>query len=87
MEAGTEPGNLAAGVPNILGYVPRVYMDSGTVGTGALSTILKSYYNILSGSNSAFYDLNLDASKVNTVYGSSDAVQPVAVKLVPQLRY
>lgn len=86
-EAGTESGNLAAGIPNILGYAPRVYMDNNTVATGALSTTLKIWSSITAGSNSAFYDLTFDASKVNTVYGSSDAVQPAAIKLIPQLRY
>ena len=77
----------AAGLPNIIGYVPTVYMDSNTVGTGAISVAPKAYYSVIAGDNSAFYSFSLDASKSSALYGNSDGVQPLAIRLIPQLRY
>ena len=33
------------------------------------------------------YDLNLDASLSNTIYGKSETVQPPAIQLLPQIKY
>ena len=76
-----------AGVPNIVGRISMVYLDGGTIATGAMSVTPKSGYSVVNGDNSAFNELNFDASKSSTIYGNSNIVQPPAITLVPQLRY
>ena len=69
-----------AGLPNIEGQVNAVlYLCTGTsVSTGALSDTAVSDHTNLSGQFAANHDgnLKLDASKSNSIYGSSTTVQP-----------
>lgn len=69
-----------AGLPNIEGQVNAVlYLCTGTaVSTGALSDTAVSDHTNLSGQFAANHDGNLkfDASKSNSIYGSSTTVQP-----------
>lgn len=69
-----------AGLPNIEGQVNAVlYLCTGTaVSTGALSDTAVGDHTNLSGAFAANHDGNLkfDASKSNSIYGSSTTVQP-----------
>lgn len=69
-----------AGLPNIEGQVNAVlYLCTGTaVSTGALSDTAVADHTNLSGAFAANHDGNLkfDASKSNSIYGSSTTVQP-----------
>lgn len=72
-----------AGLPNIEGQVNAVlYLGTGTaVSTGALSDTAVADHTNLSGQFAANHDGNLkfDASKSNSIYGSSTTVQPYAM--------
>lgn len=92
MQGGDTSSAKAAGLPNIIG--------SARLGVGNRIGIL-DYSNALQGEGSATVvngisgnsaggrndRLILDASKSNTIYGSSNTVQPPSISLLPQIRY
>ena len=82
--AGTQ---YAAGLPNITGSMTRNLSENGEVSTGALSQEgTKAGYLIL-GSNCWLATLQFDASKSNSIYGSSTTVQPPALTMLPIIKY
>lgn len=88
IEGGDTPSKVAAGVPNITGdFYTLKYNDSSSA-TGAFK-LSESSYNLASSSGSASGTVkySMDASKSSSIYGSSETVQPPAVKLISQIKY
>lgn len=78
-EAGTQ---RSAGLPNITGTFGRIYTfkDQYYAGTGCISNPT-SYETKHSHYETTFghaYDVKIDASKSNPIYGASNTVQPPA---------
>ena len=78
---------IAAGLPNISGYIKVVAKGNAT--DGAFTT-MHNWNTILKGGDysddwGAYY--KFDASKSNAIYGNSTTVQQNAIKLLPVLRY
>lgn len=93
--ASTAGEYLEAGLPNITGsFVVKdangnpaaIKNATGATSTNeAASRTMGLYYN--SGSYIASDTVMFDASKSNTIYGSSETVQPPAAKLMPIIKY
>ena len=79
---------MVAGVPNIMGSfsfltpIKPSTMEAFFVANEYEGTSV--FGNSYRGNS---YDLGLQASKDNSIYGASDTVQPPAIQLIPQLRY
>lgn len=77
---------LAAGLPNIEGYISSR--------NGAFST-QNGLFTSVSSSSAASTDsgytgvdkARFDASSTNAIYGASTTVQPPALQLIPQIKY
>lgn len=94
--AATAGGTVAAGLPNVLGYITanRLGISNyyGAEGNGAL-------YPQASSAHSGWYGAGIDtgitnpltividASRSNTIYGASTTVQPPAINVIPIIRY
>lgn len=79
--------NLAvinAGVPNITGVTGAAFEDH-TTPSGAFY-LSGNAYEAENGGYGKFL-LNFDASRSNSIYGTSDTVQPPALTLIPQIKY
>ena len=82
-EAGTQSGNLSAGIPNITGSLSGdIYRPLGALYQSGSTT--RSGYNQQVESACT---LTIDASRSSGLYGNAGTVQAAAIKLVPQLRY
>lgn len=86
--------SVTAGLPNIEGSLKNIpqghsVFDAILVQSGALSTTTAKKYGVTgSGSYSSWSDsIDFDASKSNPIYGTSNTVQPAAIKLIPIIRY
>lgn len=97
LQGGSAICSIGAGLPNITGSLTDAMTGSNislfidTAATGAFtgrSGTYRQYPNISAAGSSLFYDtINFNASKSNSIYGSSTTVQPPAVKLIPQIKY
>lgn len=89
-------GYIDAGLPNITGTLSvgndvRGYNDFSNL-SGAFSVIQNTLpiptNTTGAGANTQIsYELKLDASKSNAIYGKSSTVQPPAAKLIPIIKY
>lgn len=87
--AATSGGTVAAGLPNITGYLGRTYTDVNTSNaafTFANPVSNQGFYGT-SSSNNRTSDINLDASGANAIYGASTTVQPPAINVIPCMKY
>ena len=86
--AGDSAGaTVAAGLPNITGYIRVVAKGNAT--DGVFSTMSNWDTRLKNGDyedNWGTY-YKLDASKSTPIYGASNTVQPAAIKLIPIIRY
>ena len=86
--AGDSAGaTVAAGLPNITGYIRVVAKGNAT--DGVFSTMSNWDTHLKNGDyedNWGTY-YKLDASKSTPIYGASNTVQPAAIKLIPIIRY
>ena len=80
---------LAAGIPNITGKMPWAGVSTNPDNAeGALfASNLRRGYTYNTSTPYYAYDLNLDASLSNTIYGKSEIVQPPAIQLLPQIKF
>ena len=92
IQGGDNATVLAAGLPNITGYVAQIRMGAATLESSEcfrssfkIDVDIQNYYEHTK--NSAFARLNFNASQSNPIYGSSNTVQPPSITLIPQLRY
>ena len=85
LKGGDSTGRLNAGLPNIVGLVNNGVFDNAR-GSGA--------FYITEGGESGMgtigqnkQNLNFAASRSNSIYGSSQTVQPPAILLIPQIKF
>ena len=82
--AGTQ---YAAGLPNITGSMTRNLSENEEVSTGALSQEGTKAGYLAFGDSCWLATLQFDASKSNSIYGSSTTVQPPALTMLPIIKY
>lgn len=102
LQGGNELITKSAGLPNITGTItfrtinksdPSLILDSVINPTGPFYKTTKNWsgtHDALSVSACDTYEmeqLNMDASRSNSVYGNSDTVQPPACCLIAQIKY
>lgn len=82
-------GYHEAGLPNITGNILDNCFGHLPGGTGAIIANGQASYNYTaSGTVVNFYGgVSFDASRSNSIYGSSATVQPPALQLVAQIKY
>ena len=94
--ASTAGTYIEAGLPNITGTLSVGNDVNGYTGFSTLSGAFSVIQNMLpiptnttgAGANTQMsYELKLDASKSNAIYGKSSTVQPPAAKLIPIIKY
>ena len=90
MQGGDSAQRINAALPEIQGTF-RLNNSYGVVAddddvTGAFSCGVK-HSSGWEGSVGTFHDVNFNASKSNSIYGSGDTVQPPAIVLIPQIKF
>lgn len=77
---------LEAGLPNITGNVNGL---KGVVGSssGALKATRTSAEGVYGSGGGGYYNTTIDASRSNSIYGSSDTVQPPALQTIICIKY
>lgn len=86
IEGGENPEVKEAGLPNITGNF-RVWKFDPSVGGAFGVTYLGGWANSSNGGSDSMWQVNMDASKSNRVYGLSTTVQPKSIVLIPQIKY
>ena len=85
MQGGDSTGRLNAGLPNIVGLANNCVFDNAEATGAFYVTIGGESGRGLDGLNKK--NLNFDASRSNSIYGSSQTVQPPAILLIPQIKF
>ena len=81
-------GYIAAGLPNITGKVSRFYVLNNQASEGALYGTDLGLSPTGGRENSSFMQINLDASKSNSIYSNEvKTVQPPSIKVRVKTRY
>ena len=85
---------LSSGLPNITGSYTNDYNYYAVNVAGTSGAISATTKNVLyfrgdggSAGNVGLHDLIIDASKSNSIYGSSQTVQSPAIQSIPQIKY
>lgn len=86
IEGGENPEVKEAGLPNITGNF-RVWKVDPCAGGAFDATYLGGWANSSNGGSDSMWQVNMDASKLNRVYGLSTTVQPKSIVLIPQIKY
>ena len=85
IQGGDSTGRLNAGLPNIVGLVNNSVFDNAAA-TGAFYLTIGGESGMgATGKNKQ--NLNFAASRSNSIYGSSQTVQPPAILLIPQIKF
>lgn len=90
IEGSTTAGTVkAAGLPNITGSTSGTDVQGSFNGTGAFYVSSWGNYNDQGGSyhSDLGKSMSFDASRVNSIYGNSDTVQPPAVTMQYIIKY
>ena len=90
IEGSTTAGTVkAAGLPNITGSTSGTDVQGDFNGTGAFYVSSWGNYNDQGGSYHSDFgkSMSFDASRVNSIYGNSDTVQPPAVTMQYIIKY
>lgn len=81
-------GYIAAGLPNITGKISRFHVLNNQPSEGALSGTDLGLSLVGGRENSSFMQINLDASKSNSIYSNEvKTVQPPSIKVRVKTRY
>lgn len=92
IEGGDSVGTMAAGLPNITGYIQNTTGNQ----PGAFATVNGAFTGEMSGqwiatsssaSTTGYGKVNFNASNSNSIYGNSSTVQPPSIVLIPQIKY
>ena len=88
MWGGTSPGAyLEAGLPNITGVISDLHVGQVPTGTGAFEYVQSGELENSAVSGLWQYgSFNFSASRIASIYGNSDTVQPPALTLVPYIK-
>ena len=84
--------SVEAGLPNITGAMTGYEFAGSIWGAGALFEDTENIFSLrrdkgVSGNNGTSPIQGFDASKSNSIYGSSTTVQPPAIRLLPCIKY
>ena len=83
----TNFGYIAAGLPNITGYLD-IFTSTGTQQNGALSKTISSARNPASGGELGWGNITFDASRSSSIYRNDvTTVQPPSIKVRVKTRY
>lgn len=86
IEGGENPEVKEAGLPNITGKF-RVWKFEPYAEGALVSEYLGGWANSSNGGSDPMWQIRLDASKINKIYGLSTTVQPKSIVLIPQIKY
>lgn len=86
IEGGENPEVKEAGLPNITGKF-RVWKFEPYAEGALVSEYLGGWANSSNGGSDSMWQIHLDASKINKIYGLSTTVQPKSIVLIPQIKY
>lgn len=86
IEGGENPEVKEAGLPNITGKF-RVWKFDPDASGAFGATYLGGWANSSNGGGDPMWQVYIDASKLNRVYGLSTTVQPKSIVLIPQIKY
>lgn len=86
IEGGENPEVKEAGLPNITGKF-RVWKFDPYAEGALVSEYLGHWANSSNGGSDPMWQIHLDASKINKIYGLSTTVQPKSIVLIPQIKY
>ena len=90
LQGGEQVKSIEAGLPNIKG-THEFHMNAlANYGAGAMTSRganTRDYSLAEAPTSNTFVVLDLDASRSNPIYGSSDTVQPPAFTLIAQIKY
>lgn len=86
IEGGENPEVKEAGLPNITGNF-RVWKFDPHADGAFGATHLGGWANSSNGGSDNMWQVNMDASKLNKIYGLSATVQPKSIVLIPQIKY
>lgn len=86
IEGGEIPEVKEAGLPNITGNF-RVWKFDPYAGGAFGATYLGRWANSSNGGSDSMWQVYMDASRLNRVYGLSTTVQPKSIVLIPQIKY
>lgn len=89
---------IGAGLPNITGKFGAININTGgglfkeDEIEGAFAkvdgkTYIREVGNPASSISSTFHGISIDASRCSSIYGASEKVQPLALALIPQIKY
>ena len=79
---------LRAGIPDITGsFGSPTYESSSYFADGAFTISSRTSSGRASGGGGGFISWEFKASASNTLYGSSETIQPPALSLIPQFKY
>ena len=83
-----------AGLPNLTGNIVSGFYQNSWASSDANTAISHTMWesnkyraNPVNNNNSTWGQVNLNASRQNSIYGNSTTVQPPAIQLIPQIRY
>lgn len=86
---------MSAALPNITGSLYSYASGGAKIGTGAINNIWDApdadgrpaQGDLSSSKVRAWCGFEFDASRSNSIYGSSQTVQPPAILLIPQIKF
>ena len=95
LKGGDSTAVLVAGLPNITGTFGRAATDSYpifdavNVESGAFTVKRDTKCGFAQNTDNLLRPtyINFDASKSNSIYGSSNTVQPASITLIPQIKF
>ena len=77
---------LQPALPNITGTIHSYRSTYGSETNGAFTTT-QVFNQPVAGSNGPTCNIDFNAANSNPIYGRSNAVQPPALNLLPQIKY
>ena len=87
VEGGDTPSKIGAGLPNITGLLDIARFVGGRAQGAFYQGVILENVGITSGNNLGGAESYFDASRSNSIYGSSNTVQPPSIVLIPQIKY
>ena len=81
--------SVDAGLPNITGVFGHALMTETFISNGSFYDTSGNTWSRGTSSPSTWKwrDINIDASRSSSVYGSSDTVTPLSLSCIPIIRY
>ena len=87
VEGGDTPSKIGAGLPNITGLLDTARFVGGRAQGAFYHGAILENVGTTSGDSLGGAESYFDASRSNSIYGSSNTVQPPSIVLIPQIKY